>query len=260
MFRKLFWTGFILFAGISLSAARARSFDNGDLTVKVVPTLQIMKKDSTIPFINGGNSSSFQTAKGWSSSEFKGRWMEIDNKKGTGAEVKINQPNAVFDIKAIPVNGTSAFSLDINMTASQKIDIKRGCMPTLNVNKSMYILTLPGREAIELFPEDGQDTYQLRTWAVFAAEDAAKGALMVIIPDLEIWDFSAGGSINVGGFTRGTGWTPGIDINMPDFNRNTMEKGDTARSLLIFAVVPKGGDYAKIYNDVMENYKKGAKK
>lgn len=254
MLHKLFLTVVIAVVGAVSATAAPKSFDHGDLTLKVNHALQIFAKGDRVPFIDNGHSASFQTSKGWRTSDFRGRWVT----KANTAELKLSNAMRTFDFKAVLIPNTSAFSLNINMTAAEKIDMKRGTMPSLNINKKMTLLTLPGRQAIELLPKNGQKTYQLRTWAVFASKDDGKNALMIIIPDLEVWDFSAGGSINVGGFARGTGWTPGMDVTMPDFNRNTMQKGDKAQSLIIFAVVPKNSDYAKAYTNIMAEYQKMA--
>ncbi len=174
--------------------------------------------------------------------------------KGTKTTVVAGDKNYAIKHVYQTFKGSPAVFVSLTLTAKQDLDCLSGSLPSLDAASNLVMLTLPGRSPIELVIKKHKQ-YQLRTWAVLADKDPAKPAVMYIIPSLDLYDFSSGGSIAVGGFSRGYGWRPGMEIHHPDFIRSKLGKGQKFQSRYIAVPTTGNADHAKVYQDVMKVYR-----
>lgn len=178
----------------------------------------------------------------------------VTNDKGVKTSVKVANKYFTVDHVYQTFKGSPAVFVDLTLTPKTDLDSLSGSLPSLDTATNMVMLTLPGRKAIELAVKKHKQ-YQLRTWAVLSDKDPAKPAVMYIIPTLDIYDFSSGGSIAVGGFSRGYGWRPGMEIHHPDFIRSKIAKGQKCQSRYIVVPTTGNADHAKVYQAVMKIYR-----
>lgn len=193
--------------------------------------------------------------KGWviASVHKNKRNTEISDK---GTKTTVSSTNKHFDVKHTyqTFKGSPAVFVNLTLTPKDDIDALSGSLPSLDAAQNLVMLTLPGRQAIELIVKKHKQ-YQLRTWAVLADKDPAKPAIMFIIPTLDLYDFSGGGSIAVGGFSRGYGWRPGMEIHHPDFVRSKLAKNQTCEARYIVVPTTGNANHDKVYQDVMKIYR-----
>lgn len=192
---------------------------------------------------------------GWANtSAERAKKTTVKNEKGVKTSVSVQNKYFTVDHIYQTFNGCPAVFVDLTLTPKTDLDSLSGSIPSLDAASNLVMLTLPGRSPIELVIKKHKQ-YQLRTWAVLADKDPAKPAVMYIIPSLDLYDFSSGGSIAVGGFSRGYGWRPGMEIHHPDFIRSKLGKGQKFQSRYIAVPTTGNADHAKVYQDVMKVYR-----
>lgn len=164
--------------------------------------------------------------------------------------------NACFntEVKYTVVKGSPAMLVDMKFTAVKEFHSQRGSAPSIDFPTNLLKLTLPEREPIMLEKGGKQVTYQLRTWALFSEEDPEKDAILAIIPSLDDYDFSSGGRITCGGYTRGHGWRPGMDISHPDFQLTDYSKDDETGARFILVFTNGKADCAKLFQEALKTF------
>lgn len=229
-------------------SAQDYAFDHKKLAVKAVKGKEItaaLEKSAVLRLKEGG----WATA-----SAERAKKTTVKNEKGVKTTVSVS--NKFYTVEHVyqTYNGCPAVFVDLTLIPKTDLDSLSGSIPSLDTAANLVMLTLPGREPLELVVKKHKQ-YQLRTWAVLSDKDPAKPAVMYIIPSLDLYDFSSGGNIAVGGFSRGYGWRPGMEIHHPDFIRSKIEKGQKYQSRYITVPTTGNADHAKVYQDVMKVYR-----
>ena len=190
----------------------------------------------------------------WVNANFKGPFITETN--GERSTVIAKSSNECFDTvtKYVVVKGNPAMLVDMEYTANKEFHSQRGSAPSVDFPVNLTKLILPEREPIILEKNGKQVTYQLRTWALFSEEDAEKDAILVVIPSLDDYDFSGGGRITCGGYRRGHGWRPGMDLSHPDFQLNDFSKGDKANARIILVFTNGKADCARLYQEAISTF------
>ncbi|MBQ6471512.1 MAG: hypothetical protein IJJ33_05985 [Victivallales bacterium] len=190
----------------------------------------------------------------WVNANLKGPYIVESN--GERTTVIAKSSNECFDtvVKYVVVKGSPAMLVDMEYTANKEFHCQRGSAPSVDFPVNLTKLALPERDPILLERDGKQVTYQLRTWALFSEENAEKDAILVVIPSLDDYDFSGGGRITCGGYRRGHGWRPGMDLSHPDFQLNDFAKGDKGRSRIILVFTNGKADCARLFQDAVKTF------
>ncbi|MBO7741523.1 MAG: hypothetical protein J6S21_03125 [Victivallales bacterium] len=256
--KKIFALALTLLAvtSICLSAAPKRKnvVDTGSFSLNT-STLKIYRPGTAAPVALALRPASINAKDfSWVDANIKPPYTAETNGDRTTVTAKGNGKCYDTVMKYVVVKGSPAMLVDMKYTANKDFHSQRGSAPSIDLPVELTKLTLPERDPIALVKGGKQTTFQLRTWALFSQEDPEKDAIMVIIPSLDDYDFSSGGRITCGAYTRGHGWRPGMDISHPDFQLTDFAVGDETSARVIFVFTNGKADCAKLFQEALKTF------